>query len=461
VPDNITPIFLPSRAPELNPVENVWQYPRQNWLSNMVFENYDAIIDAACVAWRKLTADPQRITSIEMRDGGSRRSAPWAGRADQCGSKTSPLNVRPIRLANYLVQNFIGTHIELPGCVCDAAVGIRTMSGIGFALGYDPSASVRDMADVMSRAESAGYGFGFFSETFYTNRDSVTSLTAFAGATTSMKLGTTQVVRLRSPLVMAQTLATLDEYAGGRVTLTVGASTERHSLRNGMSHLPAPQLLREYINAIRLLLTGESVSYAGEYVHLDNVGLNWKPKRSSVPIWVAGASKIGLKIAAEMADGVLLDAGTSPEYSENAIAIIRASREAAGKSMGDFTVAQLVNTSIESTKKQAIDAVRWEIASKFRSPTTARAKVAVGEPNIDPDAPQRLSSAYLEGGQDALMKAIPDSYVEALTASGTVDDVTERVNKYRRAGVSLPLVRAAASHQLPALMNAAQYLSDI
>jgi transposase len=68
VPDNITPIFLPSRAPELNPVENVWQYLRQNWLSNTVFENYDAIVDAACAAWRKLIAQPQTITSIGMRD---------------------------------------------------------------------------------------------------------------------------------------------------------------------------------------------------------------------------------------------------------------------------------------------------------------------------------------------------------------------------------------------------------
>ena len=47
VPENITPIFLPSRAPELNPVENVWQYLRSNWLSNRVFDTYDAIIDAA------------------------------------------------------------------------------------------------------------------------------------------------------------------------------------------------------------------------------------------------------------------------------------------------------------------------------------------------------------------------------------------------------------------------------
>ena len=68
VPENITPIFLPSRAPELNPVENIWQYLRQNWLSNTVFENYDAIVDAACDPWRKLIAQPERITSIGMRD---------------------------------------------------------------------------------------------------------------------------------------------------------------------------------------------------------------------------------------------------------------------------------------------------------------------------------------------------------------------------------------------------------
>jgi hypothetical protein len=64
----ITPILQPSRAPELNPVENVWQYLRQNWLSNRVFENYDVIIDAACDAWRRLTAQPETITSIGVRD---------------------------------------------------------------------------------------------------------------------------------------------------------------------------------------------------------------------------------------------------------------------------------------------------------------------------------------------------------------------------------------------------------
>ena len=48
VPKNLTIILLPSRAPELNPVENIWQYLRANWLSNRVFEDYNAIVDGRC-----------------------------------------------------------------------------------------------------------------------------------------------------------------------------------------------------------------------------------------------------------------------------------------------------------------------------------------------------------------------------------------------------------------------------
>jgi transposase len=67
VPKNMTLIFLPSRSPELNPVENVWQYLRQNWLSNRVFDTYDTIINAACQAWNNLIDQPEIITSIGMR----------------------------------------------------------------------------------------------------------------------------------------------------------------------------------------------------------------------------------------------------------------------------------------------------------------------------------------------------------------------------------------------------------
>lgn len=67
VPDNITLLPLPPASPELNPVENVWQYLRQTYLSNRVFANYDAILDACCDAWNALTATPGKIRSIASR----------------------------------------------------------------------------------------------------------------------------------------------------------------------------------------------------------------------------------------------------------------------------------------------------------------------------------------------------------------------------------------------------------
>jgi hypothetical protein len=54
VPANITLLPLPPRCPELNPAENVWQFMRDNWLSNRVFKSYDDVVDHCCHAWNKL-----------------------------------------------------------------------------------------------------------------------------------------------------------------------------------------------------------------------------------------------------------------------------------------------------------------------------------------------------------------------------------------------------------------------
>lgn len=67
LPRDVSLIFLPSRAPDLNPVENIWQFLRANWLSNTVFDSVDHIIDAACSAWNSLTALPETIRSIRLR----------------------------------------------------------------------------------------------------------------------------------------------------------------------------------------------------------------------------------------------------------------------------------------------------------------------------------------------------------------------------------------------------------
>lgn len=67
LPRNVSLIFLPSRAPDLDQVENIWQLVRANWLSNTVFDGIDHIADATCSAWDNLAALPDAIRSIGFR----------------------------------------------------------------------------------------------------------------------------------------------------------------------------------------------------------------------------------------------------------------------------------------------------------------------------------------------------------------------------------------------------------
>lgn len=68
IPGNITLLPLPPKSPELNPVENVWQFIRDNWLSNRIFGSYGDIVDHCCFAWNKLADQPWRIMSIGLRE---------------------------------------------------------------------------------------------------------------------------------------------------------------------------------------------------------------------------------------------------------------------------------------------------------------------------------------------------------------------------------------------------------
>jgi hypothetical protein len=75
IPVNMTLLPLPPRTPELNPVENVWQYMRENWLSSRIFQSYDDIVAHCCHAWNKLIDRPWQIMGIGLRQ--------WAHGSDQ------------------------------------------------------------------------------------------------------------------------------------------------------------------------------------------------------------------------------------------------------------------------------------------------------------------------------------------------------------------------------------------
>ena len=89
MPPNITIMALPPESPELNPVENVWQFLRDNWLSDRVFKSYDDLVDHCCVAWNKLVNQPWHIVSVGLRQ--------WAHRfLDQ---------IRKIRYKHFTITN--------------------------------------------------------------------------------------------------------------------------------------------------------------------------------------------------------------------------------------------------------------------------------------------------------------------------------------------------------------------
>lgn len=239
-----------------------------------------------------------------------------------------------------------------------------TTPRIGFATGYDPALPVRAYLDSVREADALGWEMAFFSETI-------------ALTTERLALGCTQVVRLRTPVNMAQTAAALDELSGGRLVLCPGACTALHAERHSLAPIDPPLALTEYVEAVRLLLTGERISYAGKVVTLTDIQLGWKPVGTRVPLWIAATSATGLRLAGRIGDGVLLNTVASPEYSANAIRIVREAVEAAGREWRTFEVAQIINTSVEDDYARALDAVRWEVATSS-CPASSRPRRARG-----------------------------------------------------------------------------------
>lgn len=332
----------------------------------------------------------------------------------------------------------------------------HSLTRVAFGTGYDPKASVREMAGWMREAEERGYELGFFSETISLMRDSVTALAAFGLATTRLLLGSTQIVRLRTPVLMAQTLASLDELTGGRIVLAPGACTRTHALRHGLEPVDPALTLQEWVEAIRLLLRGETTSFHGQTVHFDNVQLSWKPLRRHIPLWIAATSRTGLRLAAKIGDGVILNAATSPDYTANAIKILRQAVEEVGRDWAQFEVAQIIVCSVDDDRGKALEAVRWEVASKFEPAQVAfnaGPRLRVGEPYIREEDLPVFAEAYRKGGKEALMQALPESYIEGLTASGTPREVIQRVQQYCAAGVRLPILRPAAPGQARRLLD--------
>jgi alkanesulfonate monooxygenase SsuD/methylene tetrahydromethanopterin reductase-like flavin-dependent oxidoreductase (luciferase family) len=328
---------------------------------------------------------------------------------------------------------------------------------VGFGFGYEPEMTARDMLQWVIELEKRDFELAFFSETIQSLRDAISTHAVFAINTSRIKLGCTQIVRLRTPLLMAQTFASLDELSHGRMVLSLGACTNSHARKNGLPPQNPAQTLREHTRLIRQYWTnaGGDVNFSGDTIQVSGEGLSIRPRRPKIPIWIAATSKTGLQIAGELGDGVLLNATTSPEYTRNAVEIVRKAATKAGRDPDELQVAGIIVAAVSDGK--SYDDVRKELASKFvplQVDFAVRPRMRVGEPYVTEELIEKLLKSYQEGGVEKLMRDIPDSVILGLTAVGKPGEVQERIEEYRKAGIQLPIVRPANSKVVKATLDA-------
>ncbi|MFO7589951.1 MAG: TIGR03560 family F420-dependent LLM class oxidoreductase [Acidimicrobiia bacterium] len=139
--------------------------------------------------------------------------------------------------------------------------------------------------------------------------EAVSAHAALACDTTTVRCGSlVYSVGYRHPAVLANSMATIDQLSGGRVTLGLGAGWHQGEYAAYGMPFPAAGVrlrqLDEAIQCIRLLLTEDVASFEGEFFRLDEARCDPKPVQARLPLWIGGGGeKVTLRIAARHADG--------------------------------------------------------------------------------------------------------------------------------------------------------------
>jgi alkanesulfonate monooxygenase SsuD/methylene tetrahydromethanopterin reductase-like flavin-dependent oxidoreductase (luciferase family) len=267
-------------------------------------------------------------------------------------------------------------------------------------------------------------------------RDSFTLLSALAMVTERVSLGTAVApIYHRSPASMAQTAATVDEISGGRFRLGVGVG---HRVTMGGWHgqeIGKPTVeMREYVAIVRAILAGEAPP-AGQRWSSNFAFVGFEP-RADIPIYQAALSPGMLRLAGEIADGVLLWACPAQYVRDVVIPEVATGRERAGKPPEGFAILPCVPSAAGGDRATVLDGVRNELHRYFGLPFYRSMFEAAGFADdlaaYDRAAPDREAQKF----------AISEEFIEGLCALGDEDAVRRGVERYREAGATNPILTA-------------------
>ena len=283
-------------------------------------------------------------------------------------------------------------------------------------------------------AESLGY------ESVYTThiagRDSLTVLTRYATVTERIRLGTGVLpIFSRTPASCAQTAATIDEISGGRFVLGLGVS-HRVTVENWFdSEIVKPVTqMREYAGICRAILDGETPP-AGDFFNSKFAFMGYPP-RPELPIYIAALSPNMLRLAGEVAEGVMLWL-CNPDYiRETVIPEVAKGRERAGRSMDGFDIVAAVPTAVTDDPDAARNAFRKDLIP-YASLPFYRAMLERSGFESDLAA---FDEGMAAGDAPAAMAGLSDDLLASLAGIGSATEAKAKVTEYAEAGATSPCI---------------------
>ena len=292
----------------------------------------------------------------------------------------------------------------------------RTALAIRDAIGWPA------LVEVVRTAERTGYERLFLPE--ITARETFSTLAALAGKTLGIGLGTGVVpIVARSMPVTAMAAATVQDVSDGRMVLGLGT---------GPAGPGALDRLRSFVEATRRVLAGETVLDAQDS---GSFRLTLELPGGPPPIWIAALGPRAMRLAGEVADGVILN-WCPPERVAFARERIAEGATAAGRDPSDVTVAVYVRAVVGQERPHAMPALRVAAGQYASYPAYRRQFEEVGL-GSEADA---AAAAVRHGRPDE----VPDALVEAVTVAGDADHARARLRAYRDAGADVPVVYPVA-----------------
>ncbi|MDX6205437.1 MAG: hypothetical protein QOF39_1494 [Frankiales bacterium] len=344
---------------------------------------------------------------------------------------------------------------------------------LGLNLGYwgGDQASASDALALALAAERLGYAVVWAAEAY--GSDAVSVLGYLAARTQTIDLGSAVLqIPGRSAALTAMTAATLDALSGGRFRLGLGVSGPQVS--EGWHGVPFGKPLartREYVDVVRLALSGRPVAYQGAHLVLPlpegpgkALKLTTGPARAGLPVYLAAVGPHNVELAGEVADGWLA-MFFAPDQAADLLGHLDAGLARAGRGRADFDIAVTVPLVVADDPVEAADAVRDQVAlyvGGMGSRTQNFYYTAALRMGYE-TAAAAVQERYLARDRKGAAAAVPYGLIDSTSLLGDRMRLAERMTAYAQAGVttlsvSLPAASQTLDQRLHALRTAAEAL---